>query len=264
VTGTPVLDPSGLLVHQPTGWLVDPDTGNVYTTNGSWAGKRVGTPNAKGHLRANRRQRDGSTRSWQLKQVMWEAVNGVALPEAHALDCIDGDGGNVAYSNLRLVPARRHAYGAENLQPEAADRLPVHGPTGWRVDVEAGAVYSGSANQRWRRLRALTPDGAPVGVVDGRSWMLARVVWEVATGTPPAEGMAVMPVNGDRTDISHANLHLIPKDEARGVRKLSDDQVRAIRSSRDRVSARELAVRYGVGADYVHRLWRGDNRGTTS
>lgn len=92
-----------LLIHEETGWYVDPDLGHVYTLHGSWKGKRIGAPNAKGHLRANRKWRDGSATSYLLKEVVWEAVMGHKLPEEWTLDYIDGDKTNIRFANLDLL-----------------------------------------------------------------------------------------------------------------------------------------------------------------
>jgi hypothetical protein len=94
---------SELLIHEPTGWYVDPDLGQVYTMHGSWEGKLIGAPNVKGHLRAKRKWRDGSATSYWLKAVVWEAVLGHPLPEGWTLDYIDGDKTNIRFVNLDLV-----------------------------------------------------------------------------------------------------------------------------------------------------------------
>lgn len=98
--------------------VVNPDSGCVYTTAGSWAGKQVGTIGPNGHLRATRRYLDGSCVQRPLREIAWEAVVGHPLPEGWTLDYLDGDRANIAYRNLELISAtvlnRRRTGGTAN------------------------------------------------------------------------------------------------------------------------------------------------------
>lgn len=89
--------------HEPTGWMVDPETGHVYGTHGTAAGERLGGTDHRGHLRASRKI-NGVLRRWWLRQVVWEAVTGQPLPDGHSVKILNGDKSDLRPQNLKCVP----------------------------------------------------------------------------------------------------------------------------------------------------------------
>jgi hypothetical protein len=94
---------SALLLHQPTGWYVDPDLGYVYTAHGTWEGRRIGAPNPRGTWRATRKHPDGTLAYWRLPYVVWEAVEGRPVPDKHMILHRNGDKDDLRAANLECV-----------------------------------------------------------------------------------------------------------------------------------------------------------------
>lgn len=192
------------LVHEPTGWSVDPDSGLVF----SRLGKAIGGPERNGHLVANHKD-SGRQRTWRLKQVVWEAVNQRRLPPGYGIDYINGNKQDIRYANLVLVRSFRHPNNnADSLVEDEAAKLALHEPSGFRVDIEAGHVYSPRRDGTWKRARAQR--NQRTATRDRQYWRLPRIVWEAATQEPIPDGMVVDAVDGDLDNTAFANLRLRP------------------------------------------------------
>lgn len=91
------------VVHQPTGWIVHPAEGTVYSPHGKNP-QRIGTPNGHGLMRARRKWPDKTSTSFTIAQVVWTAVNGRDVPDGWAVGHRSNDRTDDRYPNLALAP----------------------------------------------------------------------------------------------------------------------------------------------------------------
>ncbi len=95
---------TGLRLHVPTGWVVDPIRGHVYGTRQVSVGRRLGGPDHRGRWRIIRRRPDGTAEQWGGAIVVWEAATGQRLPDGHTITHRNGDKGDCRFANLVLTP----------------------------------------------------------------------------------------------------------------------------------------------------------------
>lgn len=156
------------LVHEATGWRVDPVIGAVYgSPTGIYSGHRIGKINQWGILVCTA-LRNGRSRAWTLRNVVWEAVHRQAFPAGYTLTHADGDKLNLAYTNLileLLADVRRRTEtvfkpGADHpdacLTAEQVEEIRHSGESGneagRRYGIHQSQVNRIRAGKNWKRL----------------------------------------------------------------------------------------------------------------
>jgi len=162
------------------------------------------------------------------------------------------------------------------------DALPVHEPTGWLVDADAGIVYGGGRSHRGKRIGYLMSAGYWSSKdAQRRDWLLHRVIWETANGPIPHK-LEINHLNGIKTDNHLANLELVTssentqhayrtglidrekhrrntlRGEAHGQAKITQGIADSIRSDLDGgLSQRAAARRHGISQKTVWAIAAG-------
>lgn len=154
-------DQGALIEHGPTGWLVEPTLGHVYTPHQKnrglerVAGSRTGWA---GNLSSVRNRGDERT-PWLLKNVVWEAVHG-DRPKGKYVRILNGDQTDLRIANLELYDLDRRLretnMGARSPLTEP-DVLVVWRSHGTASAAEMASRFGVSRKTIWR-IRA------------GRSW----------------------------------------------------------------------------------------------
>lgn len=95
------------IIHERTGWSVDPATGVVYGARRRWAGKPIGSVAKNGYRYAQTNGKD-----WLLHRVVWEASRG-PIPDGLTVNHLNGIKTDNRLSNLALETQgenNAHAY----------------------------------------------------------------------------------------------------------------------------------------------------------
>lgn len=104
------------LLHGPSGLLVSPATGQLWST----CGRAIGRKSRDGYIRVIVRRAGGSCATWYAHRLVWEVVHG-PVPSSMEVDHLDGNPSNCRLDNLQLVT------GSENRSLQRARSMAKYG-----------------------------------------------------------------------------------------------------------------------------------------
>lgn len=104
------------LLHGPSGLLVSPPTGELWSA----CGRVVGRKSRDGYIRVIVRRAGGSCATWYAHRLVWEVVHG-PVPSSMEVDHLDGNPSNCRLDNLQLVT------GSENRSLQRARSMAKYG-----------------------------------------------------------------------------------------------------------------------------------------
>lgn len=153
-----------MLVHEPTGWGVDPETGIVY--GGRWASNPIGWVASNGYLHSAASGR----RCFLLHRVVWEAANG-PIPPGLEINHKNANKTDNRLANLELVTPsgnRRHAY-EMGLLPKPPTMRGLAHPASKVTREQSSAIRTALAGGETQRQVA-----ARFGISQRTVWCIAR------------------------------------------------------------------------------------------
>lgn len=104
------------LLHGPSGLLVSPATGELWSA----CGRLMGHKSRDGYIRVIVRLAGGSCATWYAHRLVWEVVHG-SVPRSMQVDHLDGNPSNNRLGNLQLVT------GSENRRLQRARSMAKYG-----------------------------------------------------------------------------------------------------------------------------------------
>jgi len=140
------------VLHRPSGLLVCPDTGELWTACGHPVGRR----GKDGYTRVIARRAGDSCTTWYAHRLVWEVALG-PIPRRMEIDHVDGNPSNNRLSNLQLVT------GAENRRLQRLRCMAKYGSPSPRCkltvrEVDAVLRTSGSVPAAvWARRYGVAP-----------------------------------------------------------------------------------------------------------
>lgn len=132
--------------------------------------------------------------------------------------------------------------------------LPRHPERSWPVDPVTGYVYGVAGRWVGKRLGRVGSHGYLVTTLNGRAFLLHRVVWEACVGTIPA-GLVINHKNGKKTDNRLSNLEVVTSS-ANNVHALENGLRRSGRTFGPRNP--NYKVTPGMHAEILRRLASGE------
>lgn len=117
------------LLHRPSGLLVSPATGELWSA----CGRAMGRGSRDGYIRVIDRRASGSCTTWYAHRLVWEVIHG-PVPKRMEVDHLDGDPSNNRLDNLQLVT------GSENRRLQRVRSMAKYGSPSPRCKLSVAEV----------------------------------------------------------------------------------------------------------------------------